>query len=116
MIRREVYVRKIPSMGILDTARVVAPEKENEIVGIRPGEKLHEQMIGAEDAPSTYEYDKYYKIIPAIDSGSNAAARVKGGTKVASDFLYASDTNPEWMNPEDLSRWIDGNRSKIGAI
>jgi UDP-N-acetylglucosamine 4,6-dehydratase (inverting) len=58
----EIYVKKIPSMSIGDIAKAVAPEASHKIIGIRPGEKIHEQMIGLEDAPNTYEYDEHYKI------------------------------------------------------
>jgi len=64
----EFYVKKIPSMKILDIAKAVAPEAEHEIIGIRPGEKIHKQMIGLEDAPHTYKYDSYIKILPAINN------------------------------------------------
>src|SRR5688572_2234297 len=66
----EIYVKKIPSMKLTDIARAIAPKAETEVVGIRPGEKLHEQMIGEEDAHYTYEYDEYYKILPAITAGA----------------------------------------------
>jgi len=112
----EIYVRKIPSMNILDIARVVAPEARHEIVGIRPGEKLHEQMIGLEDAPFTYEYGSHYKILSAIQDEARRAASVGEGRKVPEDFLYTSDGNPEWMAPEALAEWIARNREKIGAI
>ena len=112
----EVYVRKIPSMRIPDIARVVAPEARQRTVGIRPGEKLHEQMIGVEDAPHTYEYEKHYKILPAIDDWGDPSASVKGGAPVPEGFSYISDTNPDWMAPRDLERWIERNREKIGAI
>ena len=69
MVGGEIYVKKIPSMKVTDIARAVAPEAEQKIVGIRPGEKLHEQMIGFEDAPHTYEYQGHYKILPAITTG-----------------------------------------------
>jgi hypothetical protein len=60
----EIYVRKIPSMNIVDIASAIAPGKPTQVVGIRPGEKLHEQMIGPEDALTTYEYKDYYKALP----------------------------------------------------
>ena len=63
----EIYVKKIPSMKITDIAKVIAPKAKQEIVGVRPGEKLHEQMIGIEDAPYTYEYSDHFKILPAIN-------------------------------------------------
>lgn len=116
MIGGEIYVKKIPSMKVTDLARVIAPECKQEIVGIRPGEKLHEQMIGAEDAYYTYEYDEHYKILPAINDWFNCQERIKNGRKVAEGFTYASDNNSEWMTDTDLSNWITENQQKIGAI
>lgn len=112
----EVYVRKIPSMKVTDLARVIAPEARHEIVGVRPGEKLHEQMVSAEDAHFTYEYADYYKILPAINQWGESAARIKDGTKVPDGFVYSSETNDEWMDDADLRRWIDQNREKIGTF
>jgi UDP-N-acetylglucosamine 4,6-dehydratase (inverting) len=112
----EVYVKKIPSMKISDLARVVAPDAEQKIVGIRPGEKLHEQMISSEDALYAYEYPKYFKILPGIYNWSSDPARIKDGKKVAEDFVYASDNNSEWMSDANLRTWIETNRKKIGAI
>jgi UDP-N-acetylglucosamine 4,6-dehydratase (inverting) len=106
MVGGEVYVKKIPSMTITDIAEAVAPGKPTKVVGIRPGEKLHEQMIGAEDAPNTYEYDSYFKILPTINTWSVGADMVKGGTLVPSDFLYTSDANSEWMLIPELQGWI----------
>ena len=106
MVGGEVYVKKIPSMTITDIAEAVAPGKPTKVVGIRPGEKLHEQMIGAEDAPNTYEYDSYFKILPTIHIWSVGADMVKGGTLVPSDFLYTSDANSEWMLIPELQDWM----------
>ena len=105
----EIYVRKIPSMTITDIAEAVAPGKPTEVVGIRPGEKLHEQMIGEEDAPNTYEYRDFFKILPTINTWSPATDMVKGGTKVPDGFLYTSDTNTEWMTPAELRGWMDAH-------
>jgi UDP-N-acetylglucosamine 4,6-dehydratase/5-epimerase len=102
----EVYVRKIPSMRITDIAKAVDPTAEHQVIGIRPGEKVHEQMIGTEDALHTYEYERYYKIVPAI-AGEDNAVRIKGGRKVPAGFVYASDTNTEWMSAETLRAWIE---------
>lgn len=112
----EIYVKKIPSMRIPEIANVVAPEATQKTVGIRPGEKLHEQMIGTEDAPYTYEYPEHFKILPAINNWDTSAERIKDGTRVAEDFIYSSDTNPDWMSEAKLSEWIDANTHKIGAI
>lgn len=116
MIGGEIYVKKIPSMKVIDIARVVAPEARHEVVGIRPGEKLHEQMVGFEDAFTTYEYDQYFKILPQINGWFNDAARIKNGIRVREDFVYSSDNNPDWMSPEALNEWIVANASKVGNI
>lgn len=112
----EIYVKKIPSMTIGDIAKAVAPEAKQRIIGIRPGEKIHEQMIGFEDAPYTFEYDTYYKILPAIHSWSTDPLRINGGKRVSDDFIYTSNNNTEWMSVEKLREWITQNKSKIGLI
>lgn len=112
----EIYVKKIPSMKVTDLANVVAPEAKHEIVGIRPGEKLHEQMIGSEDAHFTYEYDDYFKILPAINSWDSDKKRIKNGKRVPENFVYSSENNPDWMTDEDLKDWISNNSNKIGLI
>jgi UDP-N-acetylglucosamine 4,6-dehydratase len=116
MIGGEIYVKKIPSMKVTDLARVVAPGCKQEVVGIRPGEKLHEQMIGAEDSYYTYEYPEHYKILPAINNWDKDTKRIKDGKRVPEGFVYASENNSEWMTDADLKAWIDDNREKIGAI
>ncbi len=116
MVGGEIYVKKIPSMKVTDLARVVAPECKQEVVGIRPGEKLHEQMIGAEDAYYTYEYPEHFKILPTINEWASSPERIKDGKKVLEGFVYASDNNPEWMTDFQLQTWIDSNREKIGSI
>jgi FlaA1/EpsC-like NDP-sugar epimerase len=112
----EIYVKKIPSMSILDIARAVAPNAEHKIIGIRPGEKIHEQMIGLEDAPHTFEYENFYKILPAIHGWASDPERIGDGAKVASDFVYNSDSNENWMSIKELSHWIETNRDSIGLI
>lgn len=104
----EVFVPKIPSMNIMDVAKVVAPECRTEIIGIRPGEKLHEIMITPDDAWNTAEFDDRYVIQPATDwwdrAGYLAAA---GGRPVAEGFAYSSDRNPVWMQPAELRALLD---------
>lgn len=111
----EIYVKKIPSMTILDIAKAVAPEAKYKIIGIRPGEKIHEQMIGLDDALHTYEYEGHYKILPAIHNWSSDPSRNNGGIKVDEHFMYTSDTNTEWMPVEALQGWIEAHRNKIGT-
>jgi UDP-N-acetylglucosamine 4,6-dehydratase/5-epimerase len=112
----EIYVKKIPSMKVIDVAKAVAPSARQEVVGIRPGEKLHEQMIGAEDSMFTYEYPHHFKILPAIHNWSADPFRIKDGKKVADGFVYSSDNNLDWMPVEVLQRWIEAHKSSIGAI
>lgn len=116
MIGGEIYVKKIPSIKLTDLAKTIAPDATLEIVGIRPGEKLHEQMIGCEDAYYTYEYDKYYKILPAINDWWLTPERIKNGIKVAEDFTYSSDTNTEWMSSADLKKWLVANEYIMGKF
>ena len=112
----EIYVKKIPSMKIGDIARAVSPEAGHKIIGIRPGEKIHEQMIGFEDAPHTFVYEGYYKILPAIYNWSSDPNRIKDGIRVPDDFVYTSDQNTEWMEVDDLRDWIHQNEDKVGSI
>ena len=105
----EIYVKKIPSMSIVDIAKAVAPKAKLKMIGIRPGEKIHEQMIGLEDSPHTYEYVDHYKILPAIHNWSSDPKRINGGVKVAEDFMYASDSNSEWMSVDQLSEWVESH-------
>jgi UDP-N-acetylglucosamine 4,6-dehydratase (inverting) len=116
MVGGEIYVKKIPSMNIMDIAKVIDPNNDFITVGIRPGEKMHEQMIGIEDAPHVYEYEGYYKILPMIHNWSSDPNRIKEGKKVTADFIYTSDNNKEWMTCEELSSWIDMNETSIGKI
>lgn len=116
MVGGEIYVKKIPSMKVVDLAHTIAPEARLKFVGIRPGEKLHEQMIGAEDSFYTYEYRDHFKILPAIHSWNLDQNRIKDGKKVEEGFSYTSDNNAEWMAPTELKSWVDSNRDKIGNI
>lgn len=116
MVGGEIYVKKIPSMKLIDIARAVAPNAKHEIVGIRPGEKLHEQMIGEEDALHTYEYKDHYKILPAIHKWSEDPERISDGVKVSPDFTYSSSNNTQWMSVECLQDWIINNRDIVGKI
>ena len=116
MLGGEIYVKKIPSMKILDIANAVAPDAKQQIIGIRPGEKLHEQMISTEDSNSTYEYFKYYKILPQINEWAKDSLRIKDGLKVSEGFIYSSDNNPEWMTKSELQAWINTNQNYLGKI
>ncbi len=109
MVGGEIYVKKIPSIKVVDIAKVITPQAKHKIIGIRPGEKLHEQMISSEDSHSTYEYSNYYKILPKINEWWKDNLRIKNGKKVPTGFVYSSDNNKEWMTKSHLKKWIDSN-------
>ena len=112
----EIYVKKISSMKVTDIALAVDENTKQEEVGIRPGEKLHEQMIGIEDALYTYEYPENFKILPSINDWAKDEARIGDGIRVPEDFTYTSNNNKEWMEISELKEWIKKNKSKIGNI
>ncbi|MEK4177398.1 UDP-N-acetylglucosamine 4,6-dehydratase (inverting) [Aeribacillus sp. FSL K6-1305] len=101
----EIFVPKIPSMRVVDLATAIAPECEIEIVGIRPGEKLHEAMITEDDARHTVEFDTYYVIQPEFPWWSRES--VKGGKSLPEGFKYTSDTNTEWLTVEELRALVE---------
>ena len=98
----EIFVPKIPSMKITDLARAMAPDLKHRIVGIRPGEKLHEMMITEDDARSTVELGDRYVIEPAFAWWDRATFEGPAAKRVADDFRYSSDTNPEWLKADQL--------------
>ena len=116
MFGGEIFVKKIPSMFVTELAKAIAPNATHNIIGVRPGEKIHEQMISLEDARFTYEYDGYYKILPSINNWHNSQDRIGHGIKVPDDFVYESGTNTDWMERKDLLNWIDVNKEYIGVI
>jgi UDP-N-acetylglucosamine 4,6-dehydratase (inverting) len=107
----EIYVPKIPSYRITEVAEAIAPKAEQRIVGIRPGEKLHEEMITASDAPNTLETATNYVIVPMLyqesrDSLMARYAKHHGGTPVAEDFRYNSGENTQWLDAAQLRALI----------
>ena len=112
----EIYVKKIPSMNVIDIVKAISVSGEYHLVGIRPGEKLHEQMIGPDDAAYTYEYKNYFKILPSAPTWGEEPFNVKGSQKVKAGFSYSSDSNSDFMGSIELKHWIEANRSIIGNI
>jgi UDP-N-acetylglucosamine 4,6-dehydratase (inverting) len=107
MVGGEIYVKKIPSMKVVEIAKVISPDAKLEFIGIRPGEKLHEVMISTEDARNTYEYEHHYKILPQIHEWSSDPERIADGKPCADGFTYASDNNKDWMSPAQLKEWLN---------
>jgi UDP-N-acetylglucosamine 4,6-dehydratase len=93
MVGGELFVPKIPSMSIMDLAATIAPECETRIIGIRPGEKIHELMIPRDEARRTLEYDNHYVIQPEFKFWSRRSSE-NHGRLVSEDFEYNSDNNP----------------------
>ena len=114
MLGGEIYVKKIPSMNIMDIAKAIDPSSDFEFIGVRPGEKLHEQMIGVDDAPFTYEFTDHFRILPQINDWYLDSDRIASGTKVANGFEYNSNNNKDWMQVEFLRKWISDHANVIG--
>lgn len=108
MVGGEIYVKKIPSMKVVDIARLVAPNADQEIIGMRPGEKVHEQMIGVEDSHYTFEYPEHYKILPQINRWADSVERIKDGVRVQEGFEYSSGSNIDWMSDDEFLSWFGG--------
>jgi UDP-N-acetylglucosamine 4,6-dehydratase len=90
-------------MNIMDLAKAIAPECRTEIVGVRPGEKLHEVMVPEDDAHHTLEYDDYFAILPTFDGWDSESYVVKhGGKKCGDGFRYSSETNTQWLSVDEI--------------
>lgn len=100
----EIFVPKIPSMNIMDLAKAIGPECEIDVIGIRPGEKLHEMMITQDDARHTVEFENYYTIVPEFTWWGRT---VQKGENVTESFVYSSETNEEWLTIEELKEMIE---------
>ena len=109
MTGSEVFVRKIPSIKIIDLAKAIGPKCRLKEIGMRPGEKLHEQLISSDEAPYTYEFDRHFKILSPINGWSLCKKRTKGGIKVNESFFYTSDNNSDWLKNAELHEWLRSN-------
>lgn len=96
----EIFIPKIPSMKVTDIAEAIAPEAKREIIGIRPGEKLHEVMLTEDDSRHAGEFDDRYEIYPEYHWWTPKT--VEPSKPVPDGFRYSSDTNTDWMTPQDL--------------
>ena len=111
----EISVKKIPSMNIFEISAVV-PQVKIEIVRIRPGEKLHEQMLGNQSAMYSHKHDEHYKIFSVIHNCSSSPLHIKNGARVADGFSYTSTNHQAWITQADLQEWKPLNQKKIGKI
>lgn len=106
MMGGEIFVKKIPSMKVTDIAKSIDENAALQIIGIRPGEKIHEQMIGEEDSLSTYEYGDHFRILPMIHNLYLNPSWIGSGVRVPEGFSYKSNTNDDWMTISALQEWI----------
>jgi UDP-N-acetylglucosamine 4,6-dehydratase len=102
----EVFVPKIPSMRILDLARVIAPQCGYDVIGIRPGEKLHESLISKDEGRNTVDMDEHYVILPLFANGSKKFYKYSKYPRMAEGFSYRSDKNDSWLCGEDLAKLV----------
>jgi len=98
----ELFVPKIPSMNIVDLAKAIAPDCEHEIVGIRPGEKIHEVLITESDSRHTLELDDFFIVEPEFKWWSNEEHIDNGGKPVPEGFVYASNSNDKWLSVDEM--------------
>ncbi len=98
----EVFVPKIPSMRVMDLAKAIAPEAEIDIIGIRPGEKLHEVLLNEDEARSAVELDDMFVILPAYEEAWFGQSWKQRGKPLPDGFRYASNTNTEWLTVEQI--------------
>ncbi|MCS6907925.1 MAG: UDP-N-acetylglucosamine 4,6-dehydratase (inverting) [Anaerolineales bacterium] len=108
----EVFIPKSPSMRIVDLARAIAPEAELEVIGIRPGEKLHEMLIHEDEARSTVELDDMYVVQPTTELWFGHSWRARG-KPLPEGFRYASDTNSQWLTIEEIQAIIRGLEKEV---
>ena len=107
----ELYVPKIPSYRILDVAEAIGPECEKPVIGIRPGEKIHEEMITASDSPNTVDCGDYYAIVPSKSGGRQTDVKKQykahhHGTCVPDGFRFSSGENDTWLSVEEIRSLI----------
>ena len=102
----EIFVRKIPSIKIFELAKCIAPNANLTEIGIRPGEKMHEQLISVDESKYTYEFSDYYKILSPLNDWNNSEKRMGKGKRVIDGFSYASDTNKHWLEGDKLNSWL----------
>ena len=106
MVGSEIFVRKITSIKITDLASSIAPDCSLKEIGLRPGEKLHEQLISADESAFTYEFKDYFKILSPLNGWDSCKKRIKSGEKVEDGFIYTSDRNNDWLKNGSLEKWL----------
>lgn len=109
----EIFIPKIPSMNIMDLAKAIAPDCKLDMVGIRPGEKLHEILVPEDDARRTIELDKYYVIQPELSFWSKVSKKYADAKKCPDGFSYTSDNNPQRLGVQELREMIGMKQDQV---
>jgi len=109
----EIFVKKVPSMKIVDIAKSINSKAKFDIIGIRPGEKIHEQLISSDEAKYTYDYGNYYVIYSPYSVPDKRSLANDKATKVNDDFSYCSGTNSTWMTQNQLTKWLHENNMGV---
>ncbi len=107
MIGGEIFVKKAPSINILDIAKAIHKKLNIKIIGVRPGEKIHEEMININDSRNTYEYKEIFKILPELASQRVKKKMIKNGKKVKENFQYISNDNKNWISSSELKKILE---------
>jgi len=107
----EIFVPKVPSMNIMDLAQAIAPKCRYDVVGIRPGEKLHEVLVPEDDARRTLQFDRYFVIQPELSFWSIENTNHNSGKPCPDGFRYSSDTNTKWLTVDDLRKVLGLNET-----
>jgi UDP-N-acetylglucosamine 4,6-dehydratase len=102
----EIFVPKIPSLRVVDLATAIAPDLPHRVVGIRPGEKLHEAMVTIDDAPQTYDLGDRYVIEPSFAAADRQGFKERGGRLVPDGFSYTSERNDSWLGKAELNALV----------
>ena len=103
----EIFVPKIPSYRVLDLAKAIGPNCKIKFIGIRPGEKIHEELITASESINSLDLGNYYAILPTISEISlNQYLKKKGGKKLSKDFSYNSGTSKNFLNVSEIKKFI----------
>ena len=107
MVGSEIFVPKIPSIRIVDLAKLIAPRCTLNEIGLRPGEKLHEQLISSDESAFIYEFKGYFKILSPLNGWDACKSRIKSGDKVKNGFVYTSNKNKDWLENKSLEMWLN---------
>lgn len=103
----EIFIPKIPSMKLVDLFDALTPHAEKKIIGIRPGEKIHEILLTEQEARHSLSLEKYYVVLPEFLGTEKYKKYFKIGKKIEKDFRFTSDTNKKWLNIENFKKMLN---------